>query len=394
MLEGLRVLDLSRVIAGPYCGALLGDLGAEVIKVERPPAGDDLRAMQGVGGMNPAFAAVNRGKRGVALDLQQPDGARIAFELAKRADVVLENFIPGTTARFGLDYERVRAANPGVVYLSLSGFGQSGPYARRPAYNVIAQGLSGIMAVTGAPGDPPTRVGGTAADVVTAYLAFGAINAALVHRFRTGQGQYLDVSLLSATLGLLPDMVALYFASGQPPGREGNRNPNIAPADVFRTSDGYLALVAMNARQWERACQVLGDDLLRTAPRFASNRDRLAHREELVERIGRALAGAPTAEWVARFEAAGVPCGPVYEFDRLFDDPQIQAAGLVSELDQPELGPVRLLNTPFRSSVWPVPRYQPAPRLGEHTAEVLAELGLERAEIERLAASGAIGLAG
>ena len=394
MLNGIRVLDLSRVVAGPYCAMLLADLGADVVKVERPGVGDDLRAMRGSGGMNAQFAALNRNKRGIALDLQHPEGARLTFELARRADVVLENFVPGGAERLGLGYEAVSAANPTVVYASISGFGQSGPYARRPAYNTIAQGLSGIMAITGYPGGPPTRIGGTLSDMVTAYLAFGAINAALLHRFRTGEGQHLDVSLLASTMGVIPDVAAEYLDSGVRPERIGNRNPHLAPAEVFRTADGYVIVIVMNEGQWGRLCEMLGDPTLRSAPEFATNADRVANRAALIERIEAVLVDAPTAEWVERLAAANVPGAPVYELDQVFEDPQVRHLGLVKEIEQPGHGPVRMLGLPFGASAVASGIRRPAPRLGEHTVEVLGELGLEAGEVERLASEGVVGVVG
>lgn len=390
MLEGVRVLDLSRVIAGPYCAMLLADLGADVVKLERPGRGDDLRDLGGRDGMSAVFAAVNRNKRGIAVNLQHAEGAKLAFELARRADVIVENFLPGVADRLGLGYGAIRAANPTVVYASVTGFGQTGPYARRPGYNTIAQGMSGLMAVTGMPGDPPTRVGGSVADLAAAFVAFGAVNAALVHRFRTGEGQHLDVSLLASTMGLLPDPAALYFDSGVRPGREGNRNPHLTPAEAFRTRDGYVTVVLMNPDQWGRFCRVLGDEALAADPRFATNADRLANHGELNGRIETALATASTADWVSRFEAAAIAAGPIYEFDEVFEDPQVRHLGLITEMEQPGFGRVRMLGFPFRASSTPGTIRRPAPRLGEHTGEVLKELGLPPQEIERLAATGAI----
>ena len=392
MLDGLRVLDLSRIIAGPYCATMLADLGADVVKLERPGRGEDYRSSRGSGRMNAVFAALNRNKRGIAVDLQHPEGAKLAFELARRADVVVENFLPGGADRLGLGYEAVRAVNPAVVYLSITGFGQSGPYARRPAYNTVAQGLSGIMALTGMPGHPPTRLGGTITDLATAYVAFGAVNAALVHRFRTGHGQHLDVNLLASTIGLLADVVAHYFETGVRPGREGNRNPQVAPAESFRTSDGYVVIVLTNPDQWDRFCRVLGDEELRLDPRFSTAPARLLHRDELAARIERSIATAPTAEWVARFEAASIACGPIYEFDEVFEDPQVRHLGLLTEMEQPGHGLVRMLGLPFSASAMEPSIRRPAPLLGEHTAEVLGELGLRQTEIERLAAEAAIAL--
>ena len=391
MLDGLRVLDLSRVIAGPYCATFMADLGADVVKVERPGRGDDLRAWRG-DGMSAVYAAINRNKRCVAVDLQHPEGARLVFELARRADVVVENFLPGVADRLGLGYTAVSAANPPVVYASVTGFGQTGPHARRAGYNTIAQGMSGLMALTGQPGDPPTKVGGSVADLAAAFLAFGAVNAALIHRFRTGKGQHLDVSLLASTLALLPDPAAHYFDSGKRPIRVGNRNPNLTPAEAFRTKDGWVQIVVMNPDQYGRFCRVLGDDTLATDPKFATNDNRLAHHDELKARVEAALAAATAAEWVTRFEAAQVAAGPIYEFDEVFEDPQVKHLGLVAEVDQPGYGKAKMLAFPVRASATPARIRRPAPLLGEHTAEVLGELGLPKAEIERLAAAGVIAL--
>ena len=391
MLEGLRVLDLSRVIAGPYCATLMADLGADVVKVERPGRGDDLRAWRG-DGMSATYAAINRNKRCVAIDLQRPEGARLAFELARRADVVVENFLPGVADRLGVGYAAVAAANPAVVYVSVTGFGQTGPHARRPGYNTIAQGMSGLMALTGMPGQPPTRAGGSVADLAAAFLAFGVASAALVHRQRTGRGQHLDVSLVASTLALLPDPAAQYFDSGTRPTRVGNRNPALTPAEAFRTKDGWLQVVVMNPDQYARFCAVLGDDVLATDPRFATNEARLAHHDEMRARVEAALAGATTAEWVSRCVAAQVAAGPIYEFDEVFEDPQAKHLGLVAEVEQPGYGRARMLAFPVRASATPAAIRRPAPLLGEHTAEVFGELGLTRAEIERLAADGVVAL--
>jgi formyl-CoA transferase len=394
MLEGVRILDLSRVVAGPYCAMLLGDLGADVIKLERPGRGDDLRDWGGSRGMSSVFAAINRNKRGIAIDLQRPEGARLAFELARRTDVIIENFLPGGAARLGIGYEAVRAVNPTVVYASITGFGQSGPYARRPGYNTIAQGMSGLMALTGMPGHPPTRVAGSASDLAASLTAFGAITAALVQRFRTGQGQYLDIDLLSSSMGLLPDPIAHYFDSGVRPTRQGNRNPNLTPAEAFRTPDGWITIVLMNPEQWDRFCGVLEDEELRSSPRFRTNTDRLANHAEMKARVEAKLASAPTAEWVMRFEKASIACGPIYEFDEVFEDPQVRHLGLIIDVQQPGLpkGTARMLGLPFRAPGVPPGVRRPAPLLGEHTAEVLGEIGLEGAEIDRLSAAGVVAL--
>jgi crotonobetainyl-CoA:carnitine CoA-transferase CaiB-like acyl-CoA transferase len=372
---------------------LLGDVGADVVKVERPGRGDDLRVIRSRNGMSAMFAAVNRNKRGVAIDLQHRDGARVAFELARRADVVIENFLPGVADRLGLGYAAVSAVNPAVVYASVTGFGQGGPTAQRPGYNLIAQGMSGLMAITGSPGGEPTRVGGSAADLATAYVAFGAVNAALVHRFRTGVGQHLDANLLASAMALIPDPVAHYFDSGVRPGRPGNRNPTLTPAESFRTRDGHLIVVIMNPEQWDRFCVELDDDVLRRDPRFATNADRLVHHAEMTSRVETALARATTAEWVMRLEKAAVACGPIYEFDEVFEDPQVKDRELVTQVTQRGFGDVRMLAFPVKASRTPASIRRPAPRLGEHTAEVLTEIGLSSADVERLAAAGAVALA-
>lgn len=392
MLDGIRVLDLSRVIAGPYAATFMADLGADVVKVERPGRGDDLRHWRGAG-MSAVYAAINRGKRCAAIDLQHPEGARVAFEVARRADVVIENFLPGVADRLGLGYRAVSAANPPVVYASVTGFGQDGPYARRPGYNTIAQGMSGIMGLTGMPGHPPTKVGCSAADLAAAFMAFGTICAALVHRDRTGLGQHLDVNLLASTMALLPDPIANYFDSGVRPPRVGNRHPNLSPAEAFRTKDGFIQIVLMNPDQYGRFCEALGDPRLATDPAFATNDSRLASHEVFKTLVEAAMAQRTTAEWVERFEASQIAAGPIYELDEVFADAQVKHLELVAEIDQPGHGRTRMLDFPVRASRTPGRIRRPAPLLGEHTAEVLREAGIAESEIERLAAAGAIALA-
>ena len=344
--------------------------------------------------MSASFAAMNRNKRGIAVDLQRPEGARLAFELARRADVLVENFLPGVTERLGLGYAAVRAANPAIVYASITGFGQTGPLARKAGYNTIAQGMSGLMALTGMPGHPPTRVAGSVSDVAASYMAFGMINAALVHRFRTGEGQQVDVSLLASSLGLLPDPAAIYFDTGERPEARGQPEPEPdarggvpgpgRPRQRRAAESGPVEALLRRARRRRRWRPTRGSPPTTRASRITPS-SRRAWR--------RILATAPVAEWVARLEAATIAAGPVYEFHEVFEDPQVRHLGLVAEMEQPGAGRVRMLG-------FPGPRLRrrrrastrPAPLLGQHTAEVLGELGLSREEIDRLAAAGVIEL--
>jgi crotonobetainyl-CoA:carnitine CoA-transferase CaiB-like acyl-CoA transferase len=391
MLEGIRVLDLSRVIAGPYCAAMLADLGADVVKVERPGRGDDMRYLgTSKDGMSLGFATINRNKRAIAVDLQHPEGLKIIVELARRADVVLENFVPGVAERLGLGYASLSASNPAVVYASVSGFGQDGPYARRPGYNTIAMGMSGLMALTGQPGDPPTRPGGSISDVAASYIAFGAVCAALVQRLRTGRGEHVDVSLLASSVALLPDPSAHYFATGVAPRRVGNRNPNVTPAEAFEAADGFINVVILNPDQYEKFCRALGDEALMSEPRFATNEARIAHHPDFKARVEAALATRPVAEWVERMIAAGIAAGPIYEFDQVFEDAQVRHMGMVRELEQPGLGTIRMLGFPFAVAGARPPVRRPAPRLGQHTREVLGELGISAGDIDRLVGLGAV----
>ena len=395
MLDGIRVLDLSRVIAGPYCAMMLADLGADVVKVERPGRGDDMRYLgNSKDGMSLGFASINRNKRAIAVDLQHPEGLKIILELARRADVVIENFVPGVAERLGIGYKALSAANAGLVYASLSGYGQEGPYARRPGYNTIAMGMSGLMALTGQPGDPPTRPGGSISDVAASYMAFGAVCAALVQRFRSGRGQHVDVSLLASSIALLPDPAAHYFASGVAPKRVGNRNPNVTPAEAFKAADGFINVVILNPEQYEKFAHALGDEGLVSEPRFATNDARIANHAEFKARVEAALAAHTVGEWVERLIAVGLAAGPIYEFDQVFDDPHVKHIGMVREVEQPGLGSVRMLGFPFAvGGSRPLVR-RPAPRLGQHTREVLSEIGISAYQFERLLDAGAIGLPG
>lgn len=390
-LEGIRVLDLSRILAGPLVGAVMAEMGADVIKIERPGRGDDMRWLRGNTGLTASFATFNRGKRGIAVDMSKAEGRDIVLRLAAKSDVLIENFLPGTLARLGLGFDEVKAVKPDIVYASITGFGQSGPYARRGGYNSVALGMSGFMALTGMPGHPPTRPGGSLADVAAANTALGAINAALVRRERTGQGAYIDVNLLASALGLLPDPVANFFESGTPPARLGNRSPSVTPGEVYEASDGLVTIVLTSPDQWRKLCEELGDMEMFDDPRFRTNGDRLRNFDAFRSRMDAHIAKAPTADWVERLSRLSIAVGPVYEFPEVFEDPQVLHLNLVKTVEQPGLGPVKMLDLPFRSVPETGKRDSVAPRLGEHTNEVLSEiLGLDADEIARLEAGKSI----
>lgn len=404
-LSHLRILDLSRVLAGPWCTQTLADLGAEVIKVEKPGSGDDTRAWgppwlkdaEGRdSGESAYFLSCNRGKKSVAIDIAHAEGQRLVRELARRCDIVVENFKVGGLARYGLDWDSLRALNPRLVYCSITGFGQDGPYAARAGYDFIIQGMGGLMSVTGerdgVPGGGPQKVGVAVADLFTGLYAAVAILAALSQRERSGEGQRIDLSLLDAQVAMLANQNMNYLLGGQPPARLGNAHPNIVPYQVFATADGHLILAVGNDAQFARFCQLAGCDGLAADPRFATNRDRVAHRDELVALLEPLLRGRGTRAWVEALETAGVPCGPINRLDEVFADPQVRHRGMLQEMDHPAAGRVPLVASPIRLSATPLEAGLPPPLLGEHTRLVLRDwLGLADAELERLHASGAIG---
>nr|WP_156711195.1 CaiB/BaiF CoA-transferase family protein [Nitratireductor arenosus] len=390
-LEGIRVLDLSRILAGPLVGAVMAEMGADVIKVERPGRGDDMRWLRGNTGLTASFTSFNRGKRGIAVDMGKPEGRDIILALAKKSDVIIENFLPGATAKLGVDYQSVKAVKPDIVYASITGFGQTGPYARRGGYNSVALGMSGFMALTGMPDHPPTRPGGSLADVAAANTALGAINAALLRRERQGEGAYIDVNLLASALGLLPDPVANYYESGKPPKRLGNRSPSVTPGEVYETSDGLVTIVLTSPAQWRKLCEELGDMEMFEDSRFKTNGDRLRNFDAFRARMDAHIAEATTAEWVERLSRLAIAVGPVYEFPQVFEDPQVVHLELVKTVEQPGLGEVKMLGLPFRSMPETGVKNSIAPRLGEHTHEVLRDLlGMDAQALDRLGATRTI----
>ncbi|HCX32781.1 MAG TPA: CoA transferase [Rhodocyclaceae bacterium] len=403
-LKDLRVLDLSRVLAGPWCSQLLADLGAEVIKVERPGTGDDTRAwgppwLRDEAGRDTAESAyclcANRGKRSIALDLARPEGARIARELAAKSDVLIENYKVGALARYGLDHASLAALNPRLIYCSITGFGQDGPRAREAGYDFIVQGLGGLMSITGRPdGEPgagPLKVGVAVTDLMTGMYAAVAVLAALAHRARSGEGQTIELALLDCTVAMLANQATNYLASGRSPGRLGNAHPNIVPYQSFAAADGDVIVAVGNDGQFRRYCEAIGRPGLADDPRFATNRARVANRAPLVALLEPIMAQRRSREWVERLEAAGVPCGPINRIEEVFADPQVIHRGMKIELEHPLAGRVSLVGNPIRMSATPIEYRDPPPLRGQHGAQILRELlGMDEKEVERLRGAGVI----
>lgn len=398
ILEGIKVLDLTRIVAGPWCTQMLADLGATVWKVERPGEGDDTRRM---GPAIPAedgtrtsdtglFMTCNRGKKSITVDIADPEGAKVVRSLAAKCDVVVENYKAGGLVKYGLDEPSIRALNPSVVYCSVTGFGATGPYAARPAYDFILQGMSGLMSTCGHPDGVPTRTGIPITDLATGLYASSAILGALFHRERTGEGQFIDTSLLDCAVSLVSHFAAGYFLTGIPERRAGNSNPIAAPANVFPTSDGFINLAAGNNDQFRRLVGALGLGEMASDPKFRANADRIAHREELHGLIGEATSRLSTDEAVSLFEAAGVPCGPINDMAGVFRDPQVRHRGIEVAVPHESGTDVRLVRNPIVFSKTPITP-NPPPTLGQHTDETLRqELGLAAPDIAALRARGAI----
>jgi crotonobetainyl-CoA:carnitine CoA-transferase CaiB-like acyl-CoA transferase len=390
-LEGIRVLDLTRVLAGPLGTMILGDLGADVVKVERPGLGDDLRAWGppwSADGVSAYFLAVNRNKRSIGLDLKADEGKEVLRRLVREADVVVENFRAGTLDELGLGWDVLRAENPRIVLVSLTAYGSSGPYRDLPGYDIVVQAMGGIMSVTGEPDGRPMRVGVAIVDVLSgSYIAI-AILAALRERDRTGIGQMVELSLLDVQLASLVNVVHNQLIADQAPRRLGNAHPSIVPYDVFATADGHLALAVATEDQWQRLCRAIDRPELAADPRFATNGLRVAEREALMAIVEPILAGRSTADWVAVLRAADIPCGPVNTVGQILDDPAVANSGLLVELDRPE-GPVRVVGSPLRFASGPLPAGSP-PRLGQDSRAILREAGLDDEAIERLIAAGVV----
>ena len=403
-LGHIRVLDLSRVLAGPWCSQNLADLGADVIKIERPGAGDDTRAWgppyaKDAEGRDTTEAAyylsANRGKRSVTVDIASAEGQQLIRELAKDADVVLENYKVGQLKRYGLDYDSLKAVNPDIVYCSVTGFGQDGPYAHRAGYDFLIQGMGGLMSVTGErddlPGGGPQKAGVAITDLMTGMYATVAIMAALIHRDRTGEGQYIDMALLDTQVAMLANMGSNYLNSGKPPKRWGNAHANIVPYQTFACADGYIIVATGNDGQYQKFVEAGGRPDLAQDERFATNPLRVQHRDVLVPLLADMVKTATRDEWIARLEAVGVPCGPINDLAEVFDNPQVKARGVAIDMDHPAAGKVKLVRSPMKMSATPALAALPPPLLGQHTDEVLRGLlGRSDGEIAALRSKGVL----
>jgi crotonobetainyl-CoA:carnitine CoA-transferase CaiB-like acyl-CoA transferase len=397
-LTGLRVLDLSRVLAGPWAGQLLADLGADVVKVERPLGGDDTRTwgppyLKDDAGQETGeatyFLCANRNKRSVTADLSRPEGQQLVRELALQSDVLIENFKLDGLAQYGLDYESLAAIHPRLVYCSITGFGQTGPYAHRPGYDFLMQGMGGLMSVTGRAdgeeGAGPQKVGVALTDIMTGLYATVAVQAALAEREKSGRGQHIDLALLDVQVACLANQASSYLAGGVIPRRMGNAHPNIVPYQDFPTADGDMILTIGNDGQFARFCEVAGHAEWAADPRFATNPQRVAHRKELIALMRRTTVERNTQDWVAALEKAGVPCGPINRIDAVFDDAQVRERGMRIELPHALAEKVALVANPIRLSASPVSYRNAPPTLGQHTDEVLAQwLGLRSSELNAL----------
>ncbi len=393
LLEGIRVLDLSRIIAGPFCSQILGDMGAEVIKVEQPGAGDDSRTWGPPfkNGESVYFFCINRNKKSITVNMKDPRGRAIIRELARRSDVLLENFKPGTLAKLGLDWDVLRRDNPRLIFCAISGFGRTGPAAERGGYDVIVQAVGGLMSITGEPNGPPVKVGVAMTDICTALYAHGAILAALYARDRTGAGQRIDVSLLETQVAALINIASSYLNAGEIPGKWGTAHVNIVPYQAFQMKDGYMIIGAANDRLWVKLCEGIGLPEVAHDPTYATNAQRVEHREEIVRLLEARLATKTRKEWEAILAPLGIPCGPINRMDEVFADPQVQHLQMVMEAEHPQAGTIRMVRNPVSFSRMPVDIRQVPPRLGEHTEEVLRDmLGYSAEEVAALRAAGVI----
>jgi crotonobetainyl-CoA:carnitine CoA-transferase CaiB-like acyl-CoA transferase len=391
-LDDVFVVDLSRILSGPVCTMLLADMGAEIVKIEPPPLGDDSRQWGPpfIGGISTYFLSVNRNKKSLGLNLKTADGQAVLWKLIQRADVVIENFRPGVLDKLGFGYEAVRKTNPRAIYCSISGFGHTGPYRDRPGYDVIAQGESGVMDLTGYPDSPPAKLGASLADIVAGLYACNGICLALLARHKTGQGQHVDVSLLDGMVSTLTYHALIYLSTGRSPKRAGSRHPSIVPYETFQAKDGFVNIAVTNQKQWENFCEVLHFPQLAHDSRFEEMKARLANYATLRPMIDRVVSQMTRAEVIAAMSEVGIPVGPINSVGEALEDPQIHARKMVEELIHSEYGPLKVLGIPIKLSETPGAVENAPPRFGEHNREVLRNLGYDEREIAEFERSGTI----
>lgn len=385
-LDGIKVLDLSRALAGPYCTMMLADMGAEVIKVEMPGTGDDSRAWGPpfVEGESAYFMSINRNKKSITLDMKGSKAIEIIMKLIKGSDVLVENFRPGAMERLGLAYQQVKAMNPRLVYCSISGFGQNGPYRMLPGFDQVLQGMGGLMSITGEPDGPPVKVGVPIADITAGMFAAYGIAIALFTREKTGSGQMVDISLLDSQVALLTYRAGSFFASGEIPKRIGSGHPVIVPYQAFKARDVYINIAVGNDQLWGKFCKAVGLEGIVNDPRFATNAKRVQNRDEVVKAVGDLIATKNGEEWLKILTDAGIPCGPIYTVDKIFSDPQVIHRQMVTELHHPKAGTIKVTGNPVKLSDTPGEPSVAPPLLGQHTQEVLEGLGYSAKEIEEL----------
>ena len=392
-LDGIRVLDLTRALAGPFCTLMLGDNGADVIKVEIPGSGDDTRKWGPpfIGEESAYYLSINRNKRSLTLNLQDAQAQEVFMKLAQDIDVVVENFTPGVMGRFGLDYDAVKAVNPKVVYCSISGFGQDGPYRNRPAYDQIMQGVGGLMSITGEPDGEPQKIGIAVTDIGAGMWSAFAIMAALNHRGKTGEGQYIDISMLDAQVAWLTYQAAFFFANGEAPKRMGAAHPTLVPYQAFMCKDGkYINVAVGSERIWERFCQGIEREDLKDHPDYATNSVRVNNRGAMVSMLQEIFLTRPVAEWVKDLQTANVPCGPINDLADVFADPQVLARNMYLEMAHPTLGSIKQTGLPIKFSLTPGGLDRHPPLLGEHNQEILKSLGYSEADVQSLMAQSVI----
>jgi crotonobetainyl-CoA:carnitine CoA-transferase CaiB-like acyl-CoA transferase len=391
-LDDLFVVDLSRILSGPICTMMLADMGARVIKIEPPPHGDDSRLWGPpfVGGISSYFHSINRNKKSLGLNLKTQAGREVLWQLLDRADVIVENFKPGVLAKLGFGYDAVSARYPRLIYCSISGFGQTGPYSSRPGYDLIAQGESGLMDLTGYPGEPPAKIGVSIADIVSGMYAFQGILLALLARQRTNKGQWVDVSLLDSAVSTLAFQALIYLTTGRSPERIGTRHPSITPYECFRVRDGFVNIGVTNQKQWTNFCSVLGVPGLAADPRFETMAQRLSHNKELKQILVPALSGMTRREVLDKLAAVEIPAGPINSVAEILEDPQIGAREMIQELTHPEYGPIRLLGIPIKLSETPGIVEGPPPHFGQDNEAVLSMLGYSAQIAEQLARDGVV----